>query len=656
MRRNDYKINLMAAMAFAVAFILSETPVSAAQDERDAVISLNIKEEDGVLSVTENAFTIQWDAVWTEVYDPFENSWSKTVGFNGSLVYGETAAPATLDLRGVAMSDDEIKKRLIDMGADANDVQSLKSRVWDLTNALYDVYVAEYDYALNMSGGMAEYAESLGKDSGAAWREVNAFGPEYEVTRSDAPVAEDLRSNTVYAAFVRPYVMNDNEKISYGVGFLNATTLIERSSLDIKPAAPKLRVLNAGENAVTLGWKYIEGQRYELRYSDEQSDYPAGGQAANMENNVIRMIDGEMYVVCDVPGLYASTDYIFWIRAPETEWSSFAETITAKVAAPRPPRGFGVFAKTRDSVTFEWMKNGGDYGYRAEFDALTPYTVYYARAKTAASAKDADRIFGCVVQLSEDDNFLTYVETSSFSPDGEKVVYSDWTQVISVRTDADYENRAYDTDESDDNYPSPSSYFETTYDRRSRTLTWRLRGGSRGKFADQRFISRLIESEAFDCVAGDTGRGVFSFVAELPRSVLKTLDERKITLRIVTENAAAVISPECVTTAAEKAGYSDLRLTLKTNGEGRLDRAALSFFVEALKQGRETRILTFPKPITMECHLFDADGYFETYSTGSWMAADKISVTDTPVLNFDKNVTATEFDNIIAAAARGDDI
>jgi hypothetical protein len=284
---------------------------------------------------------------------------------------------------------------------------------------------------------------------------------------------------------------------------------------------------------------------------------------------------------------------------------------TKEMQPPDPPRGFGIAGKESvglhnkifgtewdgsdpKSLILEWMMDLNDTVYPEEskgggekadpaadlyplvmayFPDLTPNKRYYARAKTVLTivkgepGKPYTPVYNYVVQVSADPDFVDYVEKiiPDLKPEtvdnvSAKRKESAWTSTINVTTGKSGDD--YDTNVNPNHYPLPTKDFEIIYDAAAQTLTYRMRSnkkdqqGNNDNQVDQRFISNMIKQGAFTYDADlsqYSGRALKERRFEMPYSIYRAFDERKISLNIKMDDFGLTIAPGSLNTPEAKA-------------------------------------------------------------------------------------------------------
>ena len=109
-----------------------------------------------------------------------------------------------------------------------------------------------------------------------------------------------------------------------------------------------------------------------------------------------------------------------------------------------------------------------------------------------------------------------------------------------------------------DMFPLPENDFEVSYEDGGQTLRYRFRSdkvgkdGQRDQQADQRFISRLVESGTFNIdidMSSPKVNPVRRRVVELPASIYLALNQRQVSLRIVSGALRITIPPNALEVA-----------------------------------------------------------------------------------------------------------
>lgn len=382
-----------------------------------------------------------------------------------------------------------------------------------------------------------------------------------------------------------------------------------------------------------------------------------------------------------------------------SKWSNPIDMKTKDIIAPLPPQGLGpagndhVFAYNRQNGTdyapteenaliVEWMRDGNDDNtlatsgeatggtaeaisltelismYMVRFDELIANRSYYLRAKTVLtvtkSGETIAKTYNYIIQLSLEEDFKDYIQfvipsmeaTDSLDPVYTKRKESVWTttiRLVTARTTGEY-----DGDVNPDQYPLPTQDWEITYDSYTGTLTYRFRSdkidaaGDKDQLVDQRFISRLIAERTYVYKIDLTSYGsrtVNYRVVEMPYSILKAFDERKITLEVTAANLVLSFSPGSFNTAAVRAlpemgAGASVKLTAAANianlpaltaGESYIS-APQKISAQVVTPTRGVTVDTFAKPVAIKMavnsRVVPMDKsmglYLSTPDTGGW--------------------------------------
>lgn len=323
---------------------------------------------------------------------------------------------------------------------------------------------------------------------------------------------------------------------------------------------------------------------------------------------------GEPYFKYDIKGLFPDTGYYIWIRATvdktgkKSEWSNPIYVRTEKLKKPNPPNGLGL-ASQKNVTTYneknetdykpvgakylivEWLRDEEDKAeeakapsnekgegliepsikkfYMAKFNKLLPNKDYYVRAKTKvyiSKSKDGknEKLYSYILQISRDKEFKEFfeIEIPEVKPSGDKVLTSEseWTEIFRFRTKkSDGEEGDYDGNMDDLVYPLPTEDFEIFYDGITQTLVYRFRSnkkdgnGNNDNLVDQRFITKLVNDKVYDYkidLTNHLGYNIKNRRVELPFSIIKAFEERKISLSVLVSgttfklNAGFLNTPE----------------------------------------------------------------------------------------------------------------
>ncbi len=363
------------------------------------------KDENGVEVITDKSITIQWDLKYFEAYNGNNYSWYNKIGVkpDGTVVFGkdtETEGVKVIYLNDlkylINMKDPEqakqrIKSDLLAAGANPDEANKVAFRYMDLTNKQYEIHTVEYDYMTEL-GTYDDYVNKLlsADEDRTLWTKIQETGdpnhPEFEVTKVDAPTPGDIKPNTSYVIFFRPFIEKNGKKIAYYPSYVTATTLTERFPTDIDPTVPKLEPVSATDTTLEVRWESSKELLYELRYSELLTDYPNGGTVISKEdivkNGRIVNEDGKQYTYYTITGLFPDTVYYLWIKAisvvdgkeKSSAWSNPIDMKTKDIMPPDPPKNLGLAGKTsvenynkenkteyvplfKDYMIIEWMRD-----------------------------------------------------------------------------------------------------------------------------------------------------------------------------------------------------------------------------------------------------------------------------------------------------------
>ena len=383
-------------------------------------------------------------------------------------------------------------------------------------------------------------------------------------------------------------------------------------------------------------------------------------------------------------------------------WSNPIEMQTNDIRNPRPPQGLGPAGRDHinefnrlngtnystaepNALNISWMRDGNDRAepgtdgsavggtalllplaevasmYISRFEGLIANRSYYIRAKTVLTVSrtgpgaPATRTYNYVVQVSLTPDFRDYIEFTVPPLEGEPGTAnasnflrreSEWTTTIRLVTGRSAEE--YDGDVNPDQYPVPESDFEYVYDPATRTLTYRFRSnridvtGMRDQNADQRFISRLISQRVFTYKVDVTefrNQQIDNRVIDIPYSIIKAFDERKISLEITAGPVVLTIPPGSLNTSAVRAlpnfGVgSDVKITL-SNDRSNLPTLGpeddyisppVKIAAEVTTPTRTVNITQFASPVNLNMAVSgqaptanrNIGQYLSTANTGGW--------------------------------------
>lgn len=504
---------------------------------------LRIKNVDGIDQITQDSITIEWEEQWFEVYNEETDRWYSAVGIqNGNIVFGDIVSHADnilMNLR--ALNPDGSLNIAITRQRINNALSPYMPipiiRMIDLTGVSYQVHTVEFSQIEEI--GHEEYLNDISSaNTTQSWVEITPSGTgtlEKTISTVQNP-SGDMEPSTSYVIFIRPFKNSEaGNRIAFFPSFVAAATLSEREDLEIVPVVPVLHPVRSGDTYLVVRWQYIPTLNYEIRYSENRSNYPQGGTLINSEtirqNGNIVTIGGREYVELTIPNLFPNTPHYIWIRSlvgdeegetTVSQWSNFIEMTTGQLQPPQPPRGLGIASQNHvnifnrengtdympigpNHIIVEWMRNPGDTApitagnvsgeggivqallspqipnsYMVKFNELVANRRYYVRAKTRVVISRGDnntviRNYTYIVQLSLNNDFLDVVEIEvPTTTNTDTVIYmdSDWTQIGVYTSTTDDE---YDGNVDPDTVPLPDTDFEIIYDAATNTLTHRFR-------------------------------------------------------------------------------------------------------------------------------------------------------------------------------------
>lgn len=311
-----------------------------------------------------------------------------------------------------------------------------------------------------------------------------------------------------------------------------------------------------------------------------------------------------------------------------SNWSNPIIMKTKDILAPTPPDGLGRASKDNvdiynkekkttykpigpDYIIVEWLKNSNELGseakkpveskatdnaqilesvdfkeiYLAKFNNLVSNRPYYFRAKTILTitkdeAGGAIKNYSYIIQMSQTEKFIDVVEiivpplVEITDEANSKVKESEWSTTIKLNTNTS--SNEFDSDINPDLFPLPTEDFEILYNRAKEELFYRYRtnqkdaSGNNDNAVDQRFISSLISSKVFNYKIDLTKYGNYqikSRVVELPYSIFKAFEDRKIGLTLIADNLSVSIPSGALNTSQLKSlnGFgldSKIKITL----------------------------------------------------------------------------------------------
>ncbi len=344
-----------------------------------------------------------------------------------------------------------------------------------------------------------------------------------------------------------------------------------------KPTVPVFNYYEAGDVYADLGWNFVTGYKYYLKYATKDDIDSA---VKTIEITPEELQNRNYY---RVPGLEAKTIYYFWIQAEasnasgdtiKSEWSDSLILETQPEMAPATPRGFGVKgtddAVTKNSITYEWLPEDG-LEYYLEIASDINYTDAKEYNITEGSEYKVENLRS---------NFRYYARLYAYDPD--KDLRSQPTQTVIVRTESSSDE--YDSNQDVENVISGPFIIK---DSRARDNVWTVR--ITGVNAD-RFVEHVQTDNILDYMVdlseppADTEK-ISLLVSGKVFSALTRLRENII---VKTERFQIIIRPGVLTDWTQ-AGASD----------GEKDGIyEIGVILNSTSSGTDTRNLTFKTPVT----------------------------------------------------------
>ncbi|MCL2188507.1 MAG: fibronectin type III domain-containing protein [Defluviitaleaceae bacterium] len=270
--------------------------------------------------------------------------------------------------------------------------------------------------------------------------------------------------------------------------------------------------------------------------------------------------------------------------------------------------------------------------YAIRFSELLPNRHYYARARTILTiTRGQPRSYTYEIQLADNFEFLDAITfiippLVELDPINMRRAESPWVYIeVSTTPGGGDHDGAFRPEQ----FPLPDDDWEITYD--NGTLQFRFRTNRTGadgrpdQQVDQRFISRLIDSRThrFEIDLSEYFRRpdwpVENRVLEIPLSIMRAFNERRITLAVNFGDITVEIPPGAFETAAVRnlqMGLSSfMRIEMQTNAQGtRLPELPMNnvyvtlpqqLVVTAATPQRSVTLTEFAQPINIQLQLND---------------------------------------------------
>jgi hypothetical protein len=260
------------------------------------------------------------------------------------------------------------------------------------------------------------------------------------------------------------------------------------------------------------------------------------------------------------------------------------------------------------------------------FEELNANTRYYVRARTvltvqrtAGAGSAVTRTYNYEIEVADNEDFFDAITFSIpttpavdlAGPNARRAV-SDW---VSIELDTGRDDGEFDGVHRPEQFPLPERDWEITYDPLTQTLQWRFRTNRTGadgrpdQNVDQRFISRLINERTFiyDIDMSEFEEmPITNRVVEVPVSIIRAFDERRITLQIDAGDLTYSIPPGAFNTPAvrnlQQSPHGYFRINMNTNPQNLPDLLT------------NTSYATAPQRLSVTAHTPDRRITMETFA------------------------------------------
>ncbi|MCX8129823.1 MAG: fibronectin type III domain-containing protein [Clostridia bacterium] len=466
------------------------------------------------------------------------------------------------------------------------------------------------------------------------------------------PVA-GLDPNTTYIIWVR--ASRQSADLTSGPSDpIIITTVPDDSNQVEKPVVPTFNYYQVSDIYIDLGWDFKTNYKYYIKYGTVDNI----NSASNTITTSTREIMNSGLSFLRIEDLTQDTLYYFWIQAEATngslssksEWSDSLPLKTLPDIPPSTPNGFGVKnekgAVTKDSITFEWLKQEGNLEYileiagGADYKDVKEYNVGNVSEYKVSGLRSNFRYFARLYAYNPSNN-LKSIPTHS----------------VTVRTE-----RSNDDYDSDQNVEDIASGDYIVKDAAVIRGTWTIR--ITGINAD-RFIEHVKNDKVLDyrIDAGTAPAKAARVNFLISNKVFNALSILKENLIIRTSGSYLVIRPEMLINRIAKVSSEDFNyeISVTTPDTGVSTEAQnLTFKTDTVRidviaydGSNFTPVNVFNKPLKVIFPYSGRDWYKEGITSAymyddtasSWKKIDTVKTFDT-----DNDAGRVSFDTLKAGS------
>ncbi len=492
---------------------------------------------DGEIGVTKTDITVQLKNMWYEKFDTILGQWEyvrtdKLNATDNTVPYDPVAYPP--------------------------DGKTYRKVEYD-SGVTIDVGCIEYadgDVLPNLNTTPADKIKGISVESNDS-TEDRTLNSDY-LKHNINITLNNLEPNTSYLIWIRA------SRNSVGLTSGPSDPLIVTTDPDItehieKPVVPVLNYAYSGDNFADLGWDFVNGYNYYIRYGTEDDINIAG---TSLKVTYQDLIDADLNYY-KITNLNQNTVYYFWIQAEaviggltsQSEWSDSYPIKTTPFLPPATPKGFGIKSAegsiTKNSLIFEWLREEKlqyiiEISSNIDYKDLKQYNVGNISEYKVEGLLSNFRYYARIYAYDEDENLR-----------------SEPTVSITVRTERSLDD--YDSDQDIENVITGDFIVKDTVSVKG---IWNIK--ITGANAD-RFIEHVINDNLLDYKIDIDNAPIGTNMAKITigNKVFEALTEVKENLIIDTGSIQFVFRPnalnnELLSTPSRKMVNFDYVITVST--------------------------------------------------------------------------------------------